>query len=375
MAFNVFRILKGLLISEENTLSPKQIEITPGGTSGTKTSIVSNQTSNKTLTLPDANDTLVGKATSDVLTNKSIDAATNTLSNISNAEIKAAAAIDASKIADGSVSNTEFQYLSNVTGDIQTQLNNKIDSTGALDPSKALMTDIFGHVSVSPTTSVQLSYLSGTTSNVQSQINAKASQSSLDTHTSASSAHGVVGSLVGTSDSQSLTNKTIDASLNSISNIANSNIATSAAIALSKLAALVTGKALQSNATTGEIEASSVTNTELGRLSGITSSAVGVSDAQVLTNKDIDGGTASNSSRITLPQAAKTSLDGLTRKAGTLVYDTTSNRPYYDDGSQLKLIGSGASAANFITTGDAESGTTGFATYDDASGSRPTDGV
>ncbi len=59
------------------------------------------------------------------LTNKTIDAANNTISNISNSEIKSAAAIDASKIADGSVSSTEFQYLSNVTSDIQTQINSK----------------------------------------------------------------------------------------------------------------------------------------------------------------------------------------------------------------------------------------------------------
>lgn len=35
------------------------------------------------------------------------------------------AGLDAAKIADGTVSNTEFQYLGNVTSDIQTQLNSK----------------------------------------------------------------------------------------------------------------------------------------------------------------------------------------------------------------------------------------------------------
>lgn len=115
MAFKPFKILKGLLIKEENTNSPKQIEITPGGTSNTKTTILSSQTTDKTLTLPDATDTLVGKATTDVLTNKSIDADTNTITNIENADIKAAAAIDATKIADGSVDNTEFQQISGLT--------------------------------------------------------------------------------------------------------------------------------------------------------------------------------------------------------------------------------------------------------------------
>ena len=42
-----------------------------------------------------------------------------------NASIAAAAAIDATKIADGSISNTEFQYLNGVTSAIQTQLDSK----------------------------------------------------------------------------------------------------------------------------------------------------------------------------------------------------------------------------------------------------------
>jgi len=43
---------------------------------------------------------------------------------------KVAAGIGADKIADGSVSNTEFQYLSGVTSDIQTQLNSRLDGLG-----------------------------------------------------------------------------------------------------------------------------------------------------------------------------------------------------------------------------------------------------
>ena len=43
---------------------------------------------------------------------------------IVNADINASASIDATKIADGSVSSTEFQYLGSVTSDIQTQIDN-----------------------------------------------------------------------------------------------------------------------------------------------------------------------------------------------------------------------------------------------------------
>lgn len=50
---------------------------------------------------------------------------THAVSNIVNADIGAAAAIDASKIADGSVSSTEFQYINSLTSNAQTQINAK----------------------------------------------------------------------------------------------------------------------------------------------------------------------------------------------------------------------------------------------------------
>lgn len=71
-----------------------------------------------------------------------------------------------------------------------------------------------------------------------------------------------------------------------------------------------------------------------------------VSASQVITNKDIDGGTASNTRRITLPKASTATLSGLTRKEGTIVYDTTVGEPYYDDGASLVPIITPASAAN-----------------------------
>jgi len=110
----------------------------------TVTTLTGTQTlTNKTLTSPKINENVAVTATATELnllsgvtslvtgsstttfTNKSFDAdgTGNSITNIEDANIKAAAAIDATKIHDGSVSNTEFGYLNGVTSNIQDQIN------------------------------------------------------------------------------------------------------------------------------------------------------------------------------------------------------------------------------------------------------------
>ena len=96
------------------------------------------------MTLPVATDTFVGKATSDVFTNKTFDAdgSGNSISNIENADIKAAAAIAVNKLA-------------------------------AVTVSRALVSDGSGFVSAATTTSTEIGYVNGVTSAIQTQINTK----------------------------------------------------------------------------------------------------------------------------------------------------------------------------------------------------------
>lgn len=82
---------------------------------------------------------------------------------------------------------------------------------------------------------------------------------------------------------------------------------------------------------------------------GTTGDVVGTSDTQALTNKDIDGGTASDTSRITLPQDTKTNLDALTRKEGTLVYANDQDKLYIDNGTSLLDVSKGGGLDVYYT--------------------------
>ena len=93
-------------------------------------------------------------------TNKTIDqdGTGNSITNIANASIKAAAAIDATKIADGSVTSAEFQYINTLSSNAQTQIDGKspsagsssIVTTGALNSGS--ITSGFGNINIGSST-------------------------------------------------------------------------------------------------------------------------------------------------------------------------------------------------------------------------------
>jgi hypothetical protein len=149
---------------------------------------VENPTADRTIILPDASDRLVGRATEDTLTNKTltlpkindntlltatstelnvldgITASTSELNKLdgvtaSTAEINTLTGITASaselNILDGAtLSTTELNYVQNVTSSIQTQLNSKQPKiTGVSD--------------------TEIGYLDGVTSAIQTQIDSK----------------------------------------------------------------------------------------------------------------------------------------------------------------------------------------------------------
>ena len=107
---------------------------------------------------------------------------------ITNAKVASSAAIDATKIHDGTISNTEFGYLNGVTSAIQTQLDAKqatitgsastID-TESLTANRAVISNGSQKIAVSSVTDTELGYVSGVTSALQTQLDAKINTSAI----------------------------------------------------------------------------------------------------------------------------------------------------------------------------------------------------
>jgi hypothetical protein len=99
-----------------------------------------------------------------------------------------------------------------------------------------------------------------------------------------------------------------------------------------------------------EITSSSITSAELGFLMGLTSTAVGINDFQIITNKDIDGLTASDQSRITLPKDTTANLNLLTDKEATIAYDTTLGTIVINDGVGWNEVSGGGGGSTNLNT-------------------------
>jgi hypothetical protein len=157
---------------------------------------------------------------------------------------------------------------------------------------------------------------------------------------------GLLGSeveIVDKSTAQALTNKTIDGSLNTISNLTSSMV--TGTIAPSKGGTGVSNNDAATLTRSGN-HAVTLTTTNTTSVTLPTSGTLAtLAGTEALTNKDIDGGTASNTSRFTIPKATKTALDALTRKEATIVYGTDTKKLYVDYDSTLNEIGGGAGGA------------------------------
>lgn len=159
----------------------------------------------------------------------------------------------------------------------------------------------------------------------------------------------------------------------------------------------------------GDIAVDSATNKLNVRLNGATDDVVLEDAAQTLTNKTLTApviSSISNTGTLTLPTSTDTlvgraTTDTLTNKTLTApnidvvtfdgqasapanpsagnykvyVDDTTSKLQILDSSGTVTTVGTSAGGINYITNGDAEAATTGWATYADAAGTSPVDGT
>ena len=194
--------------SEFSTVAVNTSVIFEGATADANetTLVASDPDADRTITLPNATDTLVGKATTDTFTNKTITASSNSVGlatlDIDGGTDIGAALVDADLIIvdDGAGGTNRKAALSRVatyieggiSGDITISsgtaaigsgviVNADINASAAiafskmadLTASRALVSDGNGDVSVSAVTSTEIGYLDGVSSAIQTQIDTK----------------------------------------------------------------------------------------------------------------------------------------------------------------------------------------------------------
>ena len=233
---------KTTLVGAINELNSNKVEANTAITGATHTKITYDSkglvTAGADITLSDVTDITASASEVNVL--DGITASTSELNILdgvtaSTAELNILDGVTADanelNILDGAtLTTTELNYVDGVTSSIQTQLNNKQPSiTGAattitdndLTTNKALISNASGKVAVSSVTDTELGYVSGVTSSIQTQLNNKEA------------------TITGAATTITSSNLTVN-------------------------------KALISNAS-GKVAVSSVSSTELGYLSGVTS--------------------------------------------------------------------------------------------------------
>ena len=183
--------------------------------------------------------------------------ATWTIDNGVVTDAKLSTGIDAAKLGDGSVSNTEFQYLNGVTSAIQTQLDAKVDENAAITgATKTKITyDAKGLVTAG---------VDATTADIAD---------STDKRYVTDAQLTVIGNTSGTNSGDNAVN-----SLYSGLAASKQDVITGAASTITS-SNLTASRALVSDGS-GKVAVSDVTSTELGYLDGVTSAVQTQVDAK-----------------------------------------------------------------------------------------------
>lgn len=247
--------------------------------------------------------------------------------------------------------NLTSQTVQDALEELQADIDTRATATGLSD-HLADATDAHdaSAISVSPSGNLASTDVQAALVELQGDINTinstlSTTGTTLSTHTGASSGvHGVVGSVVGTSDSQTLTNKTMSGASNTFSNIPNGALSGAPTTAATANTIVLRGAAGQITGTTGSFTSITASNT--------------VAVTNGLTAGSVTAPTITSSSQITANFIETTSLDVLGAAdisttlgvAGMLTASggITSNSLVAASGQTLTLRGGGADGASAV---------------------------
>lgn len=266
-------------------------------------------------------------SSTDTLSNKTIDADSNTISNLEVDNLKAGVLdtdlSDASALTDTTIPSAKATKaaldLKIPTSYLDTDGALAANSDAKIASQKAVKTYVDGHIN--DTTAAHAGSAIGNTpsgnlaaTDVQAALNEL--QSDIDTRATAQSVTDHLNDTVG-------------------------------AHAASAIASTPSGNlaATEVQAALNELQSDIDTRAP-------TSTAVTLTGTQVLTNKDIDGGVASDTSRIQLPTATNAAaLNSLTDAEGSIAFTNSEKKIYVNDGTDWKVVGGGLIPTNITVSG------------------------
>lgn len=292
-------------------------------------SLILSLSGDSNLSLPTSG-VLATLAGAETLTNKSIDATSNTISNITNSNINSSAGISYSKL--------------NLSGSIQ---NSDVSASAAIAYSKLDLTASIANADVSPTAAIARSKIASGSANhvvINDSSGNLSSETSLATTRGGTGVSGAAvfptsGTVATDSNSLTLTNKVINGSTNSLSgiqygslvltgSISNTDISNSAGISYSKLSL-----------------SNSITNSDISSVAGIAYSKLTLTGS--VANSDISSTAAIQYSKLDLTggivnsdisSSAAISGNKINPDFGNQIIKTTASLQFSEGGYTTDLI-------------------------------------